>query len=158
MADCPGGIDFTDPDFAMTIRMTDVDAGPSRFSYSTDRGHTGVVPSGCLYSTNRESRHERTIWSTASTSAAVSHGRQAEWPGRSAAVRPDQATAASRGSSSPGLPLSRRVTRSCPPRAAERGSCCRRSAATTAKHWIDTYRSLDLARAGRSTLSGPGLR
>ena len=32
--DCPGGIDFTDPDFAMTIRMTDVNAGASRFSYS----------------------------------------------------------------------------------------------------------------------------
>ena len=38
--DCPGGIDFTDPNFAMTIRMTDSDAGPSRFSFSTDRGHT----------------------------------------------------------------------------------------------------------------------
>ena len=32
--DCPGSIDFTDPDFAMTIRMTDVSAGASRFSYS----------------------------------------------------------------------------------------------------------------------------
>lgn len=37
--DCPGGIDFTHPNFAMTLRMTDVDAGPSRFYYSTDRGH-----------------------------------------------------------------------------------------------------------------------
>jgi BNR repeat protein len=37
--DCPGGIDFTHPDFAMTIRMTDVSVGPSRFYYSTDRGH-----------------------------------------------------------------------------------------------------------------------
>ena len=36
--DCPGGIDFTHPDFALTARMTDVNAGPSRFSYSTDRG------------------------------------------------------------------------------------------------------------------------
>jgi hypothetical protein len=36
--DCPGGIDFTHPDFAMTLRMTAVDAGPSRFYYSTDRG------------------------------------------------------------------------------------------------------------------------
>ena len=31
--ECPGGIDFTHPDFAMTLRMTDVDAGPSRFYY-----------------------------------------------------------------------------------------------------------------------------
>ena len=29
--DCPGGIDFTHPDFALTVRMTDANAGPSRF-------------------------------------------------------------------------------------------------------------------------------
>ncbi len=39
LKDCSGGIDFTHPDFAMTIRMTDVSVGPSRFYYSTDRGH-----------------------------------------------------------------------------------------------------------------------
>jgi hypothetical protein len=39
LQDCPGGIDFTHPVFAMTIRMTDVSIGPSRFYYSTDRGH-----------------------------------------------------------------------------------------------------------------------
>jgi hypothetical protein len=37
--DCPGGIDFTHPDFAMTLRMSDNNAGASRFYYSTDRGH-----------------------------------------------------------------------------------------------------------------------
>ncbi|MFO0947492.1 MAG: sialidase family protein [Planctomycetota bacterium] len=37
--DCPGGMDFTHPDFAMTIRMNDVNVGPSRFYYSLDRGH-----------------------------------------------------------------------------------------------------------------------
>jgi hypothetical protein len=42
--DCTGGIDFTNPDFAMTIRMTDANAGASRFSYSTDRGHTWRGP------------------------------------------------------------------------------------------------------------------
>ena len=42
--DCPGGIDFTHPDFAMTLRMTDADIGPSRFHYSTDRGHTWKGP------------------------------------------------------------------------------------------------------------------
>ncbi len=36
--DCPGGIDFTHPDFVMTLRMTDVNVGPSRFYYSMDRG------------------------------------------------------------------------------------------------------------------------
>lgn len=39
-----GGIDFTHPDFAMTVRMNDVDAGVSRFFYSYDRGHTWEGP------------------------------------------------------------------------------------------------------------------
>ncbi|MBI2824889.1 MAG: exo-alpha-sialidase [Planctomycetia bacterium] len=42
--DCPGGIDFTHPDFAMTLRMTDANVGPSRFYYSTDRGHAWRGP------------------------------------------------------------------------------------------------------------------
>lgn len=42
--DCPGGIDFTDPNFALTARMTDTESGASRFSYSTDRGHTWRGP------------------------------------------------------------------------------------------------------------------
>jgi hypothetical protein len=42
--DCPGGINFTHPDFALTVRMTDNNAGASRFSYSTDRGHTWRGP------------------------------------------------------------------------------------------------------------------
>ena len=36
--DCPGGIDFTHPDFCMTLRMTSVRTGPSRFYYSLNRG------------------------------------------------------------------------------------------------------------------------
>ncbi len=42
--DCPGGIDFTHPDFAMTLRMSDNNGGPSRFYYSTDRGHHWLGP------------------------------------------------------------------------------------------------------------------
>jgi hypothetical protein len=42
--DSPGGIDFTHPDFAMTLRLTDVNTGPSRFYYSTDRGHRWEGP------------------------------------------------------------------------------------------------------------------
>jgi hypothetical protein len=42
--DCPGGIPFAHPDFAMTVRMTDVNAGPARFYYSTDRGQTWQGP------------------------------------------------------------------------------------------------------------------
>ncbi|HKB42601.1 MAG TPA: sialidase family protein, partial [Gemmataceae bacterium] len=42
--DCPGGIDFSHPDFALTVRMTDVHAGPARFAYSTDRGKNWQGP------------------------------------------------------------------------------------------------------------------
>ena len=42
--DCPGGIDFTHPDFAMTLRMSDNHGGQSRFYYSTDRGHRWQGP------------------------------------------------------------------------------------------------------------------
>ena len=36
--DCPGGIDFSNPGFALTARMSDADGGASRFYYSLDRG------------------------------------------------------------------------------------------------------------------------
>ncbi len=42
--DCPGDINFKHPDFAMTLRMTDADIGPSRFYYSLDRGHNWQGP------------------------------------------------------------------------------------------------------------------
>ncbi|MCA9437932.1 MAG: exo-alpha-sialidase, partial [Candidatus Omnitrophica bacterium] len=42
--DCPGGIDFTNPNFAMTLRMSSADTGESRFYYSYDRGHTWEGP------------------------------------------------------------------------------------------------------------------
>jgi len=42
--DCPGGIDFTHPDFAMTVRMTDANAGPARFYHSADRGQNWQGP------------------------------------------------------------------------------------------------------------------
>ena len=41
---CPGGVNFAHPDFAMTLRMTDKDIGPSRFYYSLDRGHQWKGP------------------------------------------------------------------------------------------------------------------
>jgi hypothetical protein len=44
VTDCPGVIDFTNPNFVMTFRMADVDIGPSRFYYSADRGHTWNGP------------------------------------------------------------------------------------------------------------------
>src|SRR5262249_30766013 len=57
--DCPGGIDFTHPDFALTVRMTDVNAGPSRFSYSTDRGKTwqGPLPPAAVRSPGHARTH-----------------------------------------------------------------------------------------------------
>ena len=43
---CPGGIDFTHPDFALAARMTDTETGPSRFYYSMDRGKNWEGPFG----------------------------------------------------------------------------------------------------------------
>lgn len=42
--DCPGGIDFTRPDFAMTMRMNSTGKGQSRFYYSYDRGKNWEGP------------------------------------------------------------------------------------------------------------------
>ncbi|MBS0206614.1 MAG: exo-alpha-sialidase [Planctomycetes bacterium] len=42
--DCPGDIEFTHPDFALTLRMTDTNVGPSCFYYSYDRGHSWKGP------------------------------------------------------------------------------------------------------------------
>src|SRR3954452_8255699 len=42
--DCPGGIDFTNPNFAFTARMEDIHVGPSRFYYSYDRGKSWKGP------------------------------------------------------------------------------------------------------------------
>ncbi|MBI3863620.1 MAG: exo-alpha-sialidase [Planctomycetia bacterium] len=44
LVDCPGGIDFTHPDFAMTCRMAGTHTGTSRFYYSYDRGHSWKGP------------------------------------------------------------------------------------------------------------------
>ncbi|HOT51042.1 MAG TPA: hypothetical protein PLI07_08685, partial [Candidatus Hydrogenedentes bacterium] len=44
LRDCPGNIHFTHPDFAMTVRMSSIDAGVSRFYYSYDRGHSWEGP------------------------------------------------------------------------------------------------------------------
>jgi hypothetical protein len=42
--ECPGDIDFTHPDFAMTCRMGAIHTGVSRFYYSYDRGHSWKGP------------------------------------------------------------------------------------------------------------------
>lgn len=42
--DPPGGIDFTHPDFAMTLRMVNSRTGYSRFYYSYDRGRAWQGP------------------------------------------------------------------------------------------------------------------
>src|SRR3954454_73266 len=44
VTDCPGGIDFTNPNFAFTARLEDVNVGPSRFYYSYDRARTWHGP------------------------------------------------------------------------------------------------------------------
>jgi len=42
--ECPGGFDFSNPDFMMTFRMADVDIGPSRFYCSLNRGKSWQGP------------------------------------------------------------------------------------------------------------------
>lgn len=44
LKDCPGGIDFTHPDFCLTLRTDDIDDGTGRFFYSYDRGHNWEGP------------------------------------------------------------------------------------------------------------------
>jgi len=44
LTDCPGGIDFKKPGFALTARMNSVNAGQSRFYYTLDRGKTWTGP------------------------------------------------------------------------------------------------------------------
>ena len=44
LTDCPGGIDFTSPGFALSARMTSIDAGQSRFYVTLDRGKTWSGP------------------------------------------------------------------------------------------------------------------
>lgn len=43
-ADCPGGINFRHPDFAMTVRRLNNNQGPSIFYYSYDRGRSWEGP------------------------------------------------------------------------------------------------------------------
>ena len=42
--DCPGDIDFTNPNFILTARMENIHVGSSRFYYSYDRGKTWAGP------------------------------------------------------------------------------------------------------------------
>lgn len=44
MKDCPGGVDFTRPGFALTLRMENINTGPSRFYYSYDKGKVWAGP------------------------------------------------------------------------------------------------------------------
>lgn len=44
LRECEGGIDFTHPDFALTVRTDNIDSGVSRYFYSYDRGKKWVGP------------------------------------------------------------------------------------------------------------------
>lgn len=44
LMDSPGGIDFAHPDFALTFRTSDINAGIGRFFYSYDRGRSWYGP------------------------------------------------------------------------------------------------------------------
>jgi hypothetical protein len=76
LVDCPGDIDFTHSDFAMTMRMSSNHGGQSRFYYSIDRGHHWQGPfkfpmldlKGIASRTDYlvESKHDCLVFSTAS--------------------------------------------------------------------------------------------
>jgi hypothetical protein len=80
--DCPGGIDFTNPNFALTVRMESVDIGPSRFYYTYDRARTWSGPfkvpnfgqQGIAARTDYliDGKHDMTMFLT----AAKSNGKQ----------------------------------------------------------------------------------
>lgn len=44
MTDCPGGLRFDAPGFALTARMASIHVGPSRFYATTDKGKTWAGP------------------------------------------------------------------------------------------------------------------
>jgi hypothetical protein len=80
--DSPGGIDFTQPGFALTARMLSIHTGPSRFYYTTDKGHSWEGPynlpnfdqQGIAARTDYlvDGKHEMTMFLT----AAKSNGRE----------------------------------------------------------------------------------
>lgn len=65
--DCPGGIDFTNPDFVMALRMTNHHIGPSRFYYSMNRGKDWQGP----FHLNIDDPNGRPIYISARTSYIV---------------------------------------------------------------------------------------
>lgn len=89
LSDAPGGADFTNPNFILTARMTNIHAGESRFYYSNDRGKTWSGPfrlpnfdqPGTAARTDYivHGKHDMTMFLT----AAKSNGRE----GRVIAVR-----------------------------------------------------------------------
>ncbi len=132
--DCPGGIDFTHPDFAMTIRMSDKDTGMSRFYYSTDRGHNWEGPfrlplfgqKGIAARTDYlvNGKHDCMLFLTAA--------KQNNQEGRVICRAPP--TAAKRGRSCHTSARSRPATRSCRPRrVCHRPRFLPRSAAATSR-------------------------
>lgn len=44
LTDCAGGMDFSNPNFVFTARMTSIHDGQSRYYYSTDRGKSWTGP------------------------------------------------------------------------------------------------------------------
>ena len=158
--DCPGGIDFTHPDFALTVRMTDANAGPSRFYYSTDRGTTWEGPfrlplfgqKGIAARTDYlvNGKHDCTLFLTAA---------EAGRPRGPAAVRPHHRRRPDLEVRRRGSATSRRATPSC-----RRRSGSARTELLTAircreapKSWIETYRSLDDGKTWKlDTVPVPG--
>jgi hypothetical protein len=101
---CPGGIDFTHPDFTLAVRMTDTQTGPSRFYYSMDGGKTWDGPFGLpLFGQkgiaarmadehgNRRLSSVTTAVGVTSDTHARSNGRMASWSRSIATTTPRRA-------------------------------------------------------------------
>ena len=143
VTECPGGVDFTNPNFAITFRMADVDIGPSRFYTSLDRGKSWSGPyrvpefgqKGIAARTDYliDGRHAMTVFLT----AAKSNGHE----GRVICVR-----------TSDGAKTWRLVSFVTPEPAGEDHAIMPSSlrlaprtivTAVRYRHWIDFYRSDD---------------
>ena len=83
-------IDFAHPDFAMTIRMENTNAGTSRFYFSYDRGHTWQGPYRLpLFGQKGVMGRTDMIVNGPSDCIALPDRLEGQRPGRPAVLRPD---------------------------------------------------------------------
>ncbi len=111
-------IDFTRPDFAMTVRMENSNNGTSRYYYSYDRGHSWRGPFALpLFGQPGVMGRTDYLINGPARLPAVPHRLEGQWPRRAAVLR-GRPTAVGPGTSSRTSGPSRRAMRSCRRRSA----------------------------------------